>query len=621
MLLAIFVILLILGIATFQAVQGLFSSLVMAICTVVVTALAFNFYEPLASLLYDRQPNHADAVALVALFFLPLLLVRILVDRFLPGNVVPGLWVDRIGGGLLGLVTALLIVGTLLIAVQMLPLPRSVVGYDPYDDDLRPASSLGLDAPRFTLAVVKTLSVSGMRGRESFARAHDDLVLELWAARNCREYTEQEEEDRLRESGRWRRTSEKPDRRQVSRSPSWPDALQQVRLYDVGDQPYPRSTKTFAIKAPAYPGDENSMPGNSQVLVVRATIGEKASDGDRWWRLMGTHFRLVAEDGASFYPVGYLSHDGAWTIYEAERGQDEGARAQVGKIEINRQADKAGQLTVDLVYRVPFAPGGEARKMRFLTFRRLAKLPVGQAIKDMPEPHGALGRKEVHGRVELEVPQSWTAKVLFIPEWVEVSDRLPMTVKLPSVETGSVNINKGSIDVQGMRDGVKWEQGTIEGSEREIGRLSGKSGVNSLSEPAGWKVVKLTGRAPTSKPMQTVSGGKLAELFAQPVAIDTQGKKYAPVGAWVRYSKKVGGRSENHLHLYYTDDTEVVKNIAGRQPVWKDVRDTYQDDVSRVTEFGLLFLVPEGATLQRFGMTGKDEVYCRSPLTVGPMGR
>jgi len=96
---------LVLAIAFFQVLQGIFSALIMAILAVLCAALSFAVYPLVAELLYTTQPAHADALAIIATFILPLLALRILIDRFIPGNVVLGVWADRVAGGILGILT------------------------------------------------------------------------------------------------------------------------------------------------------------------------------------------------------------------------------------------------------------------------------------------------------------------------------------------------------------------------------------------------------------------------------------------------------------------------------------------------------------------------------------
>ena len=101
--------LLIAAVAFYQAIQGTFSALIMTVLTVVCSVVALNFYEPAAQALIGRLGAYAHAVCLLALFVVPLLALRELFDRLVRGNVILGLWIDRIGGAVLGAVTGLLL--------------------------------------------------------------------------------------------------------------------------------------------------------------------------------------------------------------------------------------------------------------------------------------------------------------------------------------------------------------------------------------------------------------------------------------------------------------------------------------------------------------------------------
>ena len=185
MVLIVVALLLILGIAFFQVIQGLFSSLIMAILTILCAAAAFTYYEPLAQLLYTRQPAHADAVSLIALLVIPLLVLRFVFDRFLGGNVVFGMWTNRIGGGLLGLLTGMVLVGVLAVAVQLLPFGASVMTYKPFDGSLHRQSRLYPFCPdEFTLGLMKRLSAGSLKSRRQLGKTHDNLLLDAFAVRN-----------------------------------------------------------------------------------------------------------------------------------------------------------------------------------------------------------------------------------------------------------------------------------------------------------------------------------------------------------------------------------------------------------------------------------------------------
>ena len=105
MFLALLAFVLIAGIAFYQTAQGLFSALMMTILAIVSAAVAFNYYELLAqSVFYNRFSAYADATCLMALFVVTLIVLRIVFDLVVRGNVVFNPWVNRIGGGVLGLI-------------------------------------------------------------------------------------------------------------------------------------------------------------------------------------------------------------------------------------------------------------------------------------------------------------------------------------------------------------------------------------------------------------------------------------------------------------------------------------------------------------------------------------
>ena len=89
-------------IAFFQVTQGFYSAMIMAVVSVLSAAVAMAFYEPLAALLRPHQPDAADAIALLGIFIVLVVGLRLACDIFLKRNVVLGVWTNRLGGGVLG---------------------------------------------------------------------------------------------------------------------------------------------------------------------------------------------------------------------------------------------------------------------------------------------------------------------------------------------------------------------------------------------------------------------------------------------------------------------------------------------------------------------------------------
>jgi len=389
MLIIIIATILVLGIAFYQVLQGLFSALIMAVLSVLCAAMAFGLYEPLASLLYTRQPGHADAASLVALFVVPLLALRLLFDRFIRSNVVFGMWVDRTAGGLLGLLTGMVLVGVLTVALQMLPVGASILGFRPFDENLRRDQRLLPFCPdQFTLGLAKAVSAGPLAGQRRFGDAHDDLLLELFCARNRLEMTVTDKD-----------TGEKDDRR-VGRVDATPNSLKVLGAYLAPEKRYAPWRKNV----PDNPLVDPAVP--TKIIIVRVAVDESAREGDssgkarNWWLLPATHFRLRCEgkeSSASHYPVGYLIHTpaGGWELMPAPTTNNN--VPAMTKLVLARPLDKGRQtaegkkahreLVVDWVWRIP-----KDQQPKAVFFRLVAAADVVKLQQRMPPPADALDR-------------------------------------------------------------------------------------------------------------------------------------------------------------------------------------------------------------------------------------
>ena len=408
MIVIILVAALVLGIAFYQVIQGLYGAIIMAVLSILCAMMALTYYESLAAMFYDRQPAHADVGALILLFVVPLLLLRVLSDRLLGRNLVMGVWPDRIAGGAVGIVVGIVLVGMLMIAVQMLPMGAAPLGFRPYDDTLQRDQSLAPFYPdEAVVGMVKAFSAGSLAGRP-FAEVHDDLLLELFCARN------QTLQKRLVD-GKW-----ESDR--VGRVDARPGQMAVLGAYRLDDKGF------NAIK------EENleELPDNAllvakaarmdpNLIVIRLQVDEHVrNEEEDWWRLPATHFRLVARDNGapneirSHYPIAYLTGQvrikkgrkapgprkpDKWQLWPAEASKE--GLAKIGVLSVERQwlakpepTDPGNKLTVDWVYAI-----GRDETPAYVVFRRTAIAQV-PAIKD-----GAPPLKEALSRVEETKPK------------------------------------------------------------------------------------------------------------------------------------------------------------------------------------------------------------------------
>lgn len=132
-LLGIIVIAFILAMVVYWATQGLFSALLHLGLVITAGALAFAIWQPLTvGLLLGHITAYAWGVGLLAPFALLLIVLRVIADKLIAGNVqLPNL-VNSLGGGVLGGFSGFLTAGIVLIGFGFLPLSPSILGYQAY---------------------------------------------------------------------------------------------------------------------------------------------------------------------------------------------------------------------------------------------------------------------------------------------------------------------------------------------------------------------------------------------------------------------------------------------------------------------------------------------------------
>lgn len=198
---SLFAAVLILAIAFYEGLQGVFTALINCILAVLAAALSFAVYEDLYfAFLKDRQPDHGRAIMLLGMFIISLLVLRTLFDMFIKNNLRFPLYVDRIGGGVFGFFTGMIIVGMLSIGFEMLPFGDSFLTYSRQqfvDSDGKPVpdeelagkdladlkyerKSAWLKQDDFTVALVSHLSSNALHGRQTLSSAYPNLLDDVY---------------------------------------------------------------------------------------------------------------------------------------------------------------------------------------------------------------------------------------------------------------------------------------------------------------------------------------------------------------------------------------------------------------------------------------------------------
>jgi uncharacterized membrane protein required for colicin V production len=372
MVLILLVTLFILAIAFYQVLQGLYSALIMFLLTVVSAMVAFGFYPYLSAYLYQYMSAYTRPVCLVGLFAICLGALRLIYDRFLGANVVLGTWADRIGGGVFGLLTGMVLAGVLTIAIQLLPFTESILTYRPYDEYLQRDHRLHPFRPdEFTLGLMSMLSDGSMGGSADFDDAHGNLLLEAHCFRN---------------------TAGKNGSRLAK-----PESLQSAEAY----ARLPGGID-FEDDVPHYPLADR---GAQRPIVVRVELGAEVADEDDWYRVPGTQVQLTTIDDQDelhdYYPVAFLTgrmrdHDDGeawvpaegWKLHTPPDYEDEGGDPKLGLLAVERKKWRdEDTLTIDWVYSVP-----EGETPVSVTFRAAASRGLGEPEDMRPPTENALTR-------------------------------------------------------------------------------------------------------------------------------------------------------------------------------------------------------------------------------------
>ncbi len=237
----------------FQSLQGLFAALILFVLSVISSAVAFGFYENLyTGLLAKWLPAEGEAVALMAIFLVTLLILRLVTDFGIKGNVPMPPKVDRIGGGLLGFFTAMVMTGMAMTSVQMLPFDRQILGFSRYQtvNGKMMTSGLTLGPDSFATGLARVILDGSLCGKSAeagtFQENHPDLLAEFDARRSAGPLDKGVMDDSISVERMW-----------------WPDRL--------GDANAPSGTKFLAVRANAA-GASAFTPAQIRLVVRRGGV-------------------------------------------------------------------------------------------------------------------------------------------------------------------------------------------------------------------------------------------------------------------------------------------------------------------------------------------------------------
>ena len=194
-------------IAYLHAIQGLFSALIAAVLSVLSLCVAFARFEYVAhEWLAGWRPDFALPIAFMGLFCATLLGTRVIADNLIRRACLLPMIVDRIGGGVFGVLVGMIITGMLAIALQMIPLGGTMLGYsrfkppppprtggaDDFDlpeDDREPDDEhdIFMNPDRFVVRLASMMGSGVFSGQRDWYDTHPDFIQEIgWSQATIR---------------------------------------------------------------------------------------------------------------------------------------------------------------------------------------------------------------------------------------------------------------------------------------------------------------------------------------------------------------------------------------------------------------------------------------------------
>ncbi len=197
MILSLLVLLIIILLTLYLATQGALSAALELVAAAFASIAAMALFEPLQGIIAGWRPEYARGVTFLVLYFLIFSGLRLATDQLVPKNVVMPAWIDRSLGAVVGFFAAMIVMGTTVIGVEMLPLGTTLLDFDrfPTANRMRPEADaapgafasqngLWLNPDRFVLGLWGLTSGRALGGSQSFSRIHPDLSVESYGYRN-----------------------------------------------------------------------------------------------------------------------------------------------------------------------------------------------------------------------------------------------------------------------------------------------------------------------------------------------------------------------------------------------------------------------------------------------------
>lgn len=595
-------------IAYFHWVQGLFSATLSALIAVVAAVMAVSYHETLVEmLLKGKMADSANALMLCVLFATIYIILRVIFDKAVPGNLRFPSIVDSIGGGVMGVIVGIFAMGVFALAAQSLPFGPTIAGYSRYttkgsqgvvipterqsqdstvfdevaEDSDHPGQfekngekSLLIPVDDIVLATVQRLSDGGtLAGERTLASIHPDYPQEMFGNRLGMQVGAKHTVLNI-----------------AGLSGAKLSGIYSLPALPAADPEY--SSMRIGRKVPP----QIKPTANQLLLVARITIDHNSSDDvDSLFRFSPASIRLVA-NGKNYFAIGTV--DNASTLMlqkpddflfldtKAEAGVD--AAFLVDKedvtgsakpapdgnikfadgvfVEVKRFAklDLSGK-SVDVNYAASPAIN-VMRKKLVMEKIKIAPAPVA-AAPTTPGPKGKKGK--AGGSTPVAAPVAPAAPVS--PESAQVSAQIAVKIGVTTIDINAqgLPVAGGTVSLKDSKLAVV----SIDPTETLDKLQTGDTQLNELYVPDTKKLIQVKGTWP-------------ANIAALPRLIDASSTEIVPSG-YFGISTSAG---KSGLFMRYSAEQTI---------------DTLVDPAAPPKVVTFLYVVPDGTQIKQISAAGQ----------------
>lgn len=598
MVLNTFALLFVLGLTFLHSMWGLFSGILNVFCAITALCVAFGFLEPVNDLVTGSlhlHSSYSEPLVLVVLFVVTLVVLRLLSDNYIRGNVRVPMYLDWAGGGVAGFVHAQICVGVMVTGFLMLPWGGRVmmlqsITRDP-DNNINPdtgrvefrRSHLWLRSDEFAVGLFKMISGGALRGETTFAEVYPDYT--QWVAWTGNQVQPESLTSPLRDA------SNDGFKDGLSVDQWWELKDAQAQLAS-DDARYRKGVPNKGTPVPPYDPLAYKSP-TGRLIAVRLVLGAASADREKEYghhRFRPTLLRLVGDvtlpDGTR-EPKDYVA--------QLIGGVDSnlGDKVRVADPDNNFSLPATGKEKLDAYFEVD--PGFEPR---FVEYRRHARAALVAATKKEHAPT-RLAAAAAPGKEGGGAQGHGVAR--FMDTVVKSGESIDLPFRMVAEK-----LRSNGTDLE-LKNG-QYESGRVTGAKKTL--EDGKEYVDKFVVPEGKKLFQIQTH---TRKMESIVGQALnfaASTTNQYVAIDRVGEKHKLCG----YYAIVKRGEDQFIEMYYVPAPDDVGYSGLLNFSDSSIRRELRDQEEAI--LGLIFVVPPGTCITKIQSQG-GSVDFGSEICVG----